>query len=114
MKIPTILSVITLLSISFTSCTKETLEVIDPNEAKIIGTWKHLNSRSWGSLGGGLDFITDYYSDDTVLIEFKKGNFKLLNDQLTFEDREFTVEFRADTLLMKQPQYVETYLRWNK
>lgn len=114
MKITTILSVITLLSISFTSCTKETLETIDPNEAKLLGSWKHLNSRSWGSFGGGMDFYSDYYTTDTVLIEFKQGNFKLVGDQLTFEDRVFTVEFRADTLLMSQPQYVETYLRWNK
>lgn len=113
MKIPTIISILVILS--FTSCTKETLtEVIDPNEAKLIGSWKHLNSRSWGSLGDGMDFISDYYTTDTVLIEFKKGNFKLLNDQLTFEDRVFTVEFRADTLLMSQPQYVESYIRWNK
>lgn len=94
------------------SCATETLEIIDPKEATLVGKWRHINSRSWGTLGDGFDFVTDYNTNDTVIMELIKGNFKLYNDQLTYRNKTYTISVKNDTLSMSQPRYLETYLRW--
>ncbi|MFD2744292.1 MULTISPECIES: hypothetical protein [Sphingobacterium] len=80
-------------------------------EAKLIGKWRYVHSRSWVTTSEGPQLSTHYNTKNAVSIEFRKGNFSLKGDKLTYEGEIYTIQFYAGTLILAQDQYEETFVR---
>ncbi len=79
-----------------------------------MGKWRYVNSRSWVSTDSGLEFVTHYNTKNDLSIEFVKGNFVLVEDQLTYNGQMYKVEFHHNTLVLLLAQSEETYVRWEE